>query len=84
MSEIYSEIHTFSFQENALENVVCKMAEILFRPLCVKGNVKSSNATVEARNRYICVCVSILIVIEDTGMCIYHASYQQNRKQAFP
>ena len=35
-SEILSEIHAFSFQENASENVVCEMASILSRPQCVK------------------------------------------------
>ena len=35
-SEILIEIHTFSIQEHAFENVVCEMASILYRPHCVK------------------------------------------------
>ena len=35
-SEMLIEIHTFSFKENAPENVVWKMAAILSRPQCVK------------------------------------------------
>ena len=34
---IVIEIHTFFVQENALENVVWKMAAILSRPQCVKA-----------------------------------------------
>ena len=35
-SEIISRIFTFSFQENAFQNAVIKLAAILFRPQCVK------------------------------------------------
>ena len=34
------EIQTFFIQENASENVVCEMADILFRPHCVNGTDK--------------------------------------------
>ena len=34
--EIWIGIQTFSFKENALEDVVCEMASILSRPQCVK------------------------------------------------
>ena len=39
-NEIISEIHTFSFQENSVENVVCEMAAILCLPQCVKHHVR--------------------------------------------
>ena len=35
-NEILIEIQTFSFQENAFENVVCEILAILFLPQCVK------------------------------------------------
>ena len=35
-SEILGEIHAFLIQENAFENVVCKIATMLSRPQCVK------------------------------------------------
>ena len=39
-SEILIEIHAFFIQENAFENVVWKMAAILFQPQCVNhGNL---------------------------------------------
>ena len=83
MSEIYSAIHTFSFKKMHLKMSSAQWRKFCFSLYVLKGNLKSSNATVEAKDRYICICVSILIVIEDT-VCIYHTSYQQNRKQAFP
>ena len=36
LSETLSEIHTFSLNKNAFENVVWKTAAILSRPQCVK------------------------------------------------
>ena len=33
-SEIWNEIHAIFIQENAFENVVCKMAVISYRPPC--------------------------------------------------
>ena len=35
--EILTETHAFPFKKNAFENVVCKMAAILFRPQGVNG-----------------------------------------------
>ena len=48
-SEIWIEIYTFSFKENAFENVVWKMAAILSRPQCVNCIA----ATMDTRNREI-------------------------------
>ena len=33
-----NQISNIFIQENALENVVCEMASILFRPQCVKAS----------------------------------------------
>ena len=73
-SEILSEIHAFSFQENALENVVCEMASIQF---CLGLNVlKYQIVTWEMHcwARYMCVSgcehtshIYILIVF---SMCL--------------
>ena len=40
--EIVSEIHRFSFQKNAFENVVYEIAEILSRPQCVNSSKLSA------------------------------------------
>ena len=48
-SEILNKVHTFVIQENAFENVVCKMMAILFQPKCVKqiiGKKDSKNSSV--------------------------------------
>ena len=42
-SEILIKIQNFSFTENALENVVRKMAAILSRPPCVKEDLPSDD-----------------------------------------
>ena len=43
-SEIFSEIHAFSLQKKAFENVVCKMASISSRPQCVKPRYASQRS----------------------------------------
>ena len=59
-SEILIESHTFSFKKTHFENVVWKMAAILFLPLCVNASPTTGAITPE----YLCLRVRV-----STGYC---------------